>query len=129
MIKEQTNVLIFWGRRNDFCIRRLINSNLEHIYYIKGHAQNDGVGKVTFQSPITGVFYLFGCGSTEGYYLIKNGTTVFRKSAGQGQLAYGEYAIEVVKGDTIELYSQGTYIGFLKSNIDANKSTFASNIP
>ncbi len=28
MIKEQTNVLIFWGRRNDFCIRRLINSNL-----------------------------------------------------------------------------------------------------
>lgn len=34
MIKEQTNVLIFWGRRSDFCIRRLINSNLAGVYYL-----------------------------------------------------------------------------------------------
>ncbi len=27
-------MLIFWDKRNDFCIRRLINSNLASIYYL-----------------------------------------------------------------------------------------------
>ncbi len=30
MAKEQTSILIFLDRKNDFCIRRLINSNLRH---------------------------------------------------------------------------------------------------
>lgn len=35
IIDKRTNKCIdFWSRRNDFCIRRLINSNLAGVYYL-----------------------------------------------------------------------------------------------
>ena len=106
-----------------------LNFNLAKVYYIKGYGMDDGVGEFTFIVPITGVLYINGMGSTMGYYLKLNGVTVFNHSAGQGQGSYAMHAIEVARGDTITLFSQGNYMCFLTSDIDASIRTFATNIP
>ena len=101
----------------------------DKVYYIKGQSQGDGVGVYTFTAPITGVLCIHGSGSTEGYYLKLNGATLFSHSAGRNEHVCRMYAIEVAQGDTITLYSQGNYICFLTSGIDATVGTFVTNIP
>lgn len=60
--KKQTNIWIFLRRRNDFCIRRLINSNLGAAKIVS--SATNSASRVTSFPAVIGAYYLLSIQST-----------------------------------------------------------------